>query len=76
MQEATEKYLVKAISEAENGVDYSPKTGAVCPFCGTRTYVKDTRPWEGDCRIRYHRCGNPSCCLYLLTKTIKSVEAV
>lgn len=76
MQEITEKYLVNAISEAENGVDYSPKTGALCPFCDRKTYVKDTRPWMGDCRVRYHKCTNPTCCLYHLSKTIKSVEAV
>lgn len=76
MQETTEKYLVSAISEAENGVDYSPKTGALCPFCGKKAYVRDTMPWIGDCRVRYHKCINPACCLYLLSKTIKSVEGI
>ena len=76
MQEIVEKYLVKAINEAESGVDYSPKAGAICPSCGEKTYVKDTRPWIGDCRVRYHKCANPACCLRHLLKTIKSVEVV
>jgi lysozyme family protein len=76
MEHTAEKYLVGAINAAESGVDYYPKTGATCPFCGEKTRVKDTRPWIGNCRVRYHKCANPACCLKALSKTIKSVEVV
>ena len=76
MQGRAEIYLIKAINKAESGVDYSPKTGAICPFCEKKMYVKDTRPWMSNCRVRYHKCINPACCLQHLSKTVKSVEAV
>lgn len=70
----TTKYLVLAIMQAESGVDYDRKTGAFCPFCGYRLRVRDTMPWYGDCRVRYHKCINEKCYLNQIEKSIKSVE--
>lgn len=68
------QYLAIAIRQAEGGVDYSPRDGATCPFCGARLPVRDTKPWDGGCRIRYHRCSRARCYLAQLETPIKSVE--
>jgi len=71
------KILALAVQAAEAGVDYFPTTGARCPFCGRRKVpVCTTRHWEGQTRIRYHKCGNPGCYLNQIGKTIKSVESL
>jgi len=70
------KILMIAIQQADGGVDYNPRDGALCPFCGSRLLVRDTRPWDGGCRIRYHRCTNEACYLRGLEKSIKSVEEI
>lgn len=59
---------------AANGVDYSPKRGAVCPGCGKRTKVTNTQKWDGNMRIRYHRCQHSSCVLSTMGDSIKSIE--
>jgi hypothetical protein len=64
--------LLKA--KAESGVDYRPRTGALCPACGNPAKVVVTRPWEGDTRIRYHRCLTPGCALSTIKQSIKSVQ--
>jgi hypothetical protein len=70
----TTLYLV-AKEKAENGVVFSPRTGATCPFCGRkRIRIYSTKPWDGRNRIRYHRCQNPVCLLHKMDQTIKSVE--
>jgi C4-type Zn-finger protein len=61
------------LSQNTPGVDYSPRDGVKCPACGGQL-KKDkgifrTRPWEGSCRERYHKC--PVCGL-----RFKSVEAL
>ncbi len=66
--------IVRAKQAAENGVDYSPRTGATCPSCGKKARIYSTKPWEGTARIRYHRCENTACVLHALGVTIKSVE--
>ena len=67
--------FVAAVQRAENGVDFSPRFGAVCPFCGRPNLrVHGSKPWDGDCRIRYHRCHNPGCYLHQIGQTIKSVQ--
>lgn len=67
-------HLASLKQSAEAGVDYSPRTGALCPACGSKAKSYRTLPWEGSSRIRYHRCANPSCLLNAIRQTIKSVE--
>ncbi len=67
-------YLVEMITKAEAGIDYRPRTGALCPACGKPAKIVATRPWEGTARIRYHRCRQPACVLASTGTTIKSVE--
>jgi hypothetical protein len=67
--------VVAAIKEAEQGVDYTPKHGASCPFCGKRARVLFTRGWTGNVRIRYHRCPNRRCPINSLERSIKSIES-
>lgn len=66
----------KAVEKAEQSVDYSPRDGAVCPECGKRKMpIVTSRPWDGDCKIRYHRCDNkPDCLLAVMGTTVKSVQ--
>lgn len=75
---SNDEYLSRtkaARDTAKNGVDYSPRLGAVCPFCSTpRARVATSLPWDGDCKVRYHICGNADCPLQQLGITIKSVE--
>jgi len=66
--------LAIKISEAEAGVDFSRRFGARCPCCGRPAKIVRTRPWEGDIRLRYHRCTNSDCILSSSKTTIKSVE--
>jgi hypothetical protein len=76
MQAAASAKVVSAIKEAEQGVDYSPKDGAACPFCGEKAKVYNTLSWTGNSRVRYHRCPNERCPLYQLERSIKSVESI
>lgn len=62
------------MNQAAEGVAYSPRHGALCPFCGKRMRVTVTKPWEGDMRVRWHRCTNPACLLARLERAVKSVE--
>lgn len=71
---AAQTSILLAVRQAENGVDYSARHGAVCPWCGRRTMVYKTMPWDDNTRIRYHRCTNAKCILVAMSKTIKSVE--
>ena len=68
--------IVRAVKEAETGVDYSPRHGACCPYCGHRTKVRDTLPWSGNSRIRYHACPNERCLLHQMDRSIKSIESL
>lgn len=66
--------LATKIAEAEAGVDFSRRHGARCPSCGQTAKITCTKRWEGDTRIRYHRCQNPACILASSKTAIKSVE--
>lgn len=68
------KTMVLAKKTAEAGVDFSPKSGAICPGCDTKTKIYKTMPWEENTRIRYHRCTNPRCIIAVLKNTVKSIE--
>ena len=68
--------LAIKMKEAENGVEFNVKTGAACPWCKERMRVVDTKSWEGDIRVRYHRCYNPICPLCVMEKSIKSVQSI
>ncbi len=73
--QAAVKVLTLAIEAARAGVDYTPKNGAVCPFCGKhRIPTYKTMPWAGDLRVRYHHCNNPECPLCELNGSVKSVQ--
>jgi len=64
-----------ALEAAANGVDYRPKEGAVCPWCGKKKIpVYSTKPWSGSVRVRYHHCNNPGCLLCQLHTGIKSLQ--
>lgn len=66
--------IAAANQVAAAGVDYSARTGASCPWCGKRTKIYKTMPWEDNTRIRYHRCENSRCALNSLGVTVKSIE--
>jgi len=66
--------VVLAVKAAENGVDYSPRLGALCPWCGKKAKVYSTKKWDGPYRIRYHRCETSRCLIKMSGGTIKSLE--
>lgn len=66
--------IAEATKKASAGVDYSSRYGALCPWCGKRTKVYKTMPWEDDIRVRYHQCGNVRCALGTMGCSIKSIE--
>ena len=70
------KAIVKfAIEKAAQGVEYSPKYGAICPFCGAiKIPAATTRKWEEKTRVRYHKCNNAGCPLCFRNISIKSVQ--
>ncbi|MFA7173793.1 MAG: transcriptional regulator [Kiritimatiellia bacterium] len=74
MPSALSAALVLATQSAKNGVTYTSKYGAPCPWCGVRTRIYKTMPWEGTTRIRYHHCGVAGCPLHQMGISVKSVE--
>lgn len=66
--------IAKAKEAAAAGVDFSPRTGASCPWCGEKTKVVTTKPWEDGLRIRYHRCEHAGCVLAVMGLSIKSIQ--
>lgn len=74
MAKPSMKKIVEARQMALQGVDYSPKLGAVCPWCGSRAIITNTQPWFDNTRVRYHRCGDNICVLSRMGISIKSIE--
>jgi hypothetical protein len=66
--------IAEATSRAASGVDFSPRLGALCPWCGSKSKIYKTNPWDGGTRIRYHQCLRSGCILAALKTTIKSIE--
>lgn len=66
--------IALAKEQAAAGVDYSPRLGGLCPWCGTKAKIYKTNPWEDNMRIRYHRCTQKGCVLAAMEITIKSLE--
>lgn len=66
--------IAAAKRTAENGVDYSPKYGALCPWCGNKTKITRTAPWDENVRVRYHRCHHPGCVIAKLQISVKSIQ--
>ncbi len=66
--------IVLAKRKADQGVDYSPKHGALCPMCGEKARIYSTKPWDGPVRVRFHRCDNQACALASMRISIKSLE--
>jgi len=74
MNDAAMALLIKCKQEAQAGVDYSPRDGAICPWCGCKAKIYRTMPWVGGVRVRYHRCHESGCAMHALNITIKSVQ--
>ncbi len=66
--------IAKAKQLAENGVDYSAKHGALCPWCNKKTRIYRTMPWDGQVRVRYHKCERNGCVVHTLRVSIKSIQ--
>ncbi len=66
--------IALAKKKAEDGVDYTSRFGAKCPWCETKTKVLTTRPWADDMRIRYHKCTKSGCLIANMGLSIKSIE--
>ena len=67
--------LALAMEEASAGVDYSPRHGAGCPWCGRKRIPGyRTRPWAGGLRVRYHHCPHKGCLLHEMNVGVKSVQ--
>jgi len=57
MAGASAAAIAVALDIILRGVDWSPKWGAICPRCGKKKCdVTRTMKWEGNTRIRYHKC--------------------
>lgn len=75
MGEKNFKKILQAREIAQNGIDYSSRWGAVCPYCKTpKAKVITSKPWEENMKIRYHKCLNKECLLFKMEITIKSIE--
>lgn len=74
MSRPTIALIAKATDKAASGVDYSPRLGCLCPWCGNKAKIYKTTKWEGGTRIRYHRCEKTGCVLAATGATIKSIE--
>lgn len=76
MEQQTLIKFAACLREAETGIDYHPRDGAKCPWCGEKLRVQDTMPWTGKARIRYQKCKNPKCPLGQMDKTVKTVQMI
>lgn len=74
MSRPTITKIALAKEKALSGVDYSPRLGGRCPWCGEKAKIYKTTPWEDNARIRYHRCTRKGCVLSKMRITIKSIE--
>lgn len=74
MANASLAKIASAMQRAAAGVDYSPRHGASCPWCGSRTKIVRTFPEEDGSRIRYHRCDRDGCTLARFGTLIKSID--
>ena len=74
MRNAAVARIVLARRAAESGVDYSPRRGARCPWCGGRCRIYRTMRWDGPVRVRYHRCDRKGCVVAAMKLSIKSIE--
>lgn len=74
MKITTMMKIAAAKEKASAGVDFSPRTGAICPWCETKSRIYRTLPWEDATRIRYHTCENGKCPLATMRASIKSIE--
>jgi len=72
---SSKKAIAAAITLAQAGVDYSPRTGATCPCCKAENLrVETTKPWYGTMRVRFHVCANSRCLICTLGQRVKSIE--
>jgi hypothetical protein len=71
---ATVLRLAAAREQAAAGVDFSPRRGARCPWCGARAKIYKTFAWEDRARLRFHRCYQQGCALAQMNVSIKSIE--
>lgn len=66
--------IAEARKQGADGVDYSPRLGAICPWCGNKAKVYKTMPWEDNTRVRYHHCVAAGCAMAMMDYSIKSIE--
>ena len=76
MNQKTLLKLAGCFRNAEEGIEYHPKYGAKCPWCGDKLRVQDSKPWGRKTRIRYQKCLNPKCPLSCMDKTVKSIQSL
>jgi len=74
MPRPTIAQLVNAREQAASGVDFSPRFGAPCPWCGQRSKIYKTMAWEDNVRVRYHRCYTGGCVVANMNISIKSIQ--
>ena len=74
MNNTTMLKIAEIKDQAAAGVNYSPRTGATCPWCERKVKIYRSLPWEDATKIRYHRCENSRCPLASMRVTIKSIE--
>ena len=66
--------IITIINSARAGVVYTSRYGAICPGCKRRALVYKSEPWEGNVRIRHHKCTTSGCVVAETIGTVKSVE--
>jgi hypothetical protein len=70
------RQVTEAFKAAQEGITYHTKGGARCPYCGSKLRVRDTLPWVGDSRIRYHLCPNPDCPIRQAEMSVRSIQTL
>ena len=70
------KAVIAVIAKCEEGVDYVPGVGAICPECGAVLSTTKTCPEQDGLRVRYHRCRSALCIVRMLQENIKSIEVL
>ncbi|WP_031485616.1 hypothetical protein [Maridesulfovibrio frigidus] len=69
------KLIAAAMAKAKEGVIFSPKDGAVCPWCGAvRIPVTSSPKWDAGIKIRYHKCKEHGCLLAQMGQGVKSIQ--
>lgn len=74
IEQEVSQNLAHCLRQAEEGVNFDPVFGARCPWCNERLQVEDSKAWVGRSKTRYQKCVNEKCPMFIIDRTIKTIQ--